>query len=72
MRATKLYATGDIWAPTIGIGRFFLLMIFPVSSLGYGVTTPFLVFGSLALGMSLLVESLFERARKLDGSETIA
>ena len=71
MRATKLYATGDIWAPTIGIAIFFLLMIFPVSSLGYGVTTPFLVFGSLALGVCLLVKSLFERARKLDGSETI-
>ena len=72
MRATKIYATGDIWAPTIRIAIFLLLRIFPVSSLGYGVTTPFLVFGSLALGMSLLVESLFERARKLDGSETIA
>lgn len=47
-------------------------MIFPVSSLGYGVTTPFLVFGFLVLGMSLFVESLFERARKLDGSQAIA
>ena len=60
------------WIPTIGIAVLFLLMILPVSSLGYGVTTPFLVFGSLVLGMSLLVESLFERARKLDGSEAIA
>jgi len=44
----------------------FIFMILPVSALGYGVTSPFLVFGAVIFAMTLLVETVFERARKLD------
>ena len=47
---------------------FFILMIFPLITIGYSVTTPFLIFGVIILITSLFIDIIFDRARKLDNS----
>ena len=44
----------------------FILLIIPIVNIGYAVTIPFLIFGVIVLIMSLFVDLIFERARKLD------
>jgi len=44
----------------------FILLIIPIDNIGYAITMPFLVFGVIVLIMSLFVDLIFERARKLD------
>tara|TARA_A100001015_G_C14577615_1_gene551605 strand:- start:69 stop:563 length:495 start_codon:yes stop_codon:yes gene_type:complete len=44
----------------------FILLIIPLVYIGYAVTIPFLIFGLIVLIMSLFVDLIFERARKLD------
>ena len=44
----------------------FILLIIPIVNIGYTVTIPFLIFGVIVLIMSLFVDLIFERARKLD------
>jgi len=44
----------------------FILLIIPIVNIGYVITMPFLVFGVIVLIMSLFVDLIFERARKLD------
>ena len=44
----------------------FVLLIIPLVNIGYAVTIPFLIFGLIVLIMSLIVDLIFERARKLD------
>ncbi len=51
---------------SIGLGTLYILVIFPVSWLGYSITVPFLVLGSIVFGMTLCIDYIFERARKLD------
>ena len=41
-------------------------LIIPIVNIGYVITMPFLVFGVIVLIMSLFVDLIFERARKLD------
>ena len=53
------------WLTTLGLALMFLLMIPVVAAMGYGVTTPFLVMGSLVIGASAFVFAVFERARGL-------
>ena len=50
----------------LGLVVLFIATIFPVSWLGYNITTPFLVLGSVVFGMTLLVDYIFERAHDLD------
>ena len=47
---------------------FFALIILPLITIGYSVTIPFLIFGAIALIISLFINLIFERARNLDGS----
>ena len=47
---------------------FFILMIFPLITIGYSVTTPFLIFGVIIFITSLFIDIIFDRARKLDNS----
>ena len=51
---------------SIGLVALYIFTIFPVSWLGYGITSPFLVLGAIVFGMTLFVNYIFERARKLD------
>ena len=51
---------------SIGLVAVYVLTIIPVSWLGYSVTTPFLVLGSVVFAMTLFVDYIFERARELD------
>ena len=53
---------------TIMTATFFALIILPLITIGYSVTIPFLIFGAIALIISLFINLIFERARKLDGS----
>jgi ABC-type xylose transport system permease subunit len=51
---------------TFVIAAIFVVMILPVSLLGYKITAPFLVLGALVLVGSASVYRLFDKARALD------
>lgn len=51
---------------TFALAVAFIVMIAPVSLMGYQVTSPFLVLGAITLLGSAFVHTLFARARMLD------
>mgnify|MGYP001212623676 CR=1 FL=1 len=53
---------------TVITAIFFILIILPLIKIGYSVTIPFLIFGSFILIISLFIDIIFERARKLNNS----
>ena len=53
---------------TVITAIFFILIILPLIKIGYSVTIPFLIFGSIILIISLFIDIIFERARKLNNS----
>ena len=53
---------------TVITAIFFILIILPLIKVGYSVTIPFLIFGSIILIISLFIDIIFERARKLNNS----
>ena len=57
------WTKGKIWAYVIAV--LFLAMCFPVATLGYSITIPFLILGSFAISSSTLISYLFNRARAL-------
>ena len=51
-----------------GIGGLFFVMIVPISVIGFGITTPFLVLGGVAIMVSTSVYWIFGRARNLESN----
>ncbi len=65
VRITLAYKQRSVVAIT---AIFFILIILPLIKIGYSVTIPFLIFGSFILIISLFIDIIFERARKLNNS----
>lgn len=57
------WTKGKILAYVMAV--LFLAMCFPVATLGYSITIPFLILGAFAISSSTLISYLFNRARSL-------
>ncbi|MEL6685980.1 MAG: ABC transporter permease, partial [Pseudomonadota bacterium] len=64
--ALAIFRTSQI--ATFALAAAFIVMIIPVVSLGYQVTAPFLVLGSVAVLGSAFVHAIFAKARALDAN----